>query len=140
MDVMAKTVDQDRIVPDISDPLAQFCPDLASWPQRWSFDTPDIPPGERIVEHFKPFLLHLLAQDLAPKTRRRHRDNIWLLGGEVIRERYEDERVRKLAVEQVIMKMIHEDGGPLIYPRISESEQESFDATCRKLYRFLARA
>ena len=137
---MAKTVDRDRIVPDLSAQLAQYCPDLANWPQSWCFDDPDVPPGERIVQYLKPFLLHLLEQKLATKTLHKHRDNIWLLGGEVIRERYEDERLLKLPAEQVIMKMIHEDGGPLIYPRISESQQESFDATCRKLYRFLERA
>lgn len=76
-----------------------------------------ISPGERIVHYLKPFLLHLLEQQLATKTLRRHRDNIWLLGGE----------------------LIHEDGGPFIYPRITEPEQESFDATCRKLYRFVSR-
>lgn len=93
--------------------------------------------GERIVQYFVPFLLHLLEQKLATKTLHKHRDNIWLLGGEVIRERYEEDKLMKLPVEQLIVKMIHEDGGPLIYPRISETEQESFDATCRKFYRFL---
>jgi hypothetical protein len=34
--------------------------------------------------------------------------------------------------------LIEEDGGgTLIWPRITESVQNSFDATCRKLYRLL---
>jgi len=37
-------------------------------------------------------------------------------------------------------KLIEEDGGPLIWPAISESEQNAFDATCRKLYQYLNRA
>ena len=134
---MAKTVNRELIITDPTAQLDQYCPDLSNWPENWRFDDPDIPPGERIVQYVKPFLLHLLEQKLATKTLHKHRDNIWLLGGEVIRERYEDERLRKLPVEQVIIKMIHEDGGPLIYPRISELQQESFDATCRKYYRFL---
>ena len=136
---MAKTANRELIITDPTAQLDQYCPDLSNWPENWRFDDPDIPPGERIVQYVKPFLLHLLEQKLATKTLHKHRDNIWLLGGEVIRERYEDERLRKLPVEQVIIKMIHEDGGPLIYPRISESQQESFDATCRKFYRFLNR-
>ena len=134
---MAKTANRELIITDPTAQLDQYCPDLSNWPENWRFDDPDIPPGERIVQYVKPFLLHLLEQKLATKTLHKHRDNIWLLGGEVIRERYEDERLRKLPVEQVIIKMIHEDGGPLIYPRISELQQESFDATCRKYYRFL---
>jgi len=134
---MAKIVDRDPIISDMSAPLAHYCPDLSNWPESWRFDDPDIVVGERIVQYFVPFLLHLLEQKLATKTLHKHRDNIWLLGGEVIRERYEDDKLMKLPVEQLILKMIHEDGGPLIYPRISETEQESFDATCRKFYRFL---
>ena len=136
---MAKRVDPDMIVSDMSAQLAQYCPDLSNWPQSWRFDDPDIPPGERIVQYLKPFLLHLLEQKLATKTLHKHRDNIWLLGGEVIRERYEDDKLIKLPIEQIIINMVHEDGGPLIYPRISEWQQESFDTTCRKLYRFLNR-
>jgi hypothetical protein len=33
--------------------------------------------------------------------------------------------------------LVEEDGGPLIWPRISETELNAIDATCRKLYRFL---
>jgi hypothetical protein len=35
--------------------------------------------------------------------------------------------------------MIADEGGPLIWPRISETEQKAFDTTSRKLYRFLMR-
>ena len=93
-------------------------------------------PGQRIVEFFKPFLLHLRAQGLASKTVRRHYDNLWMLGGEVIRRRQEQSHLRRLPVEKVTFALLEEDGGPLIWPRITESEQDSFDATCRKLYRF----
>jgi len=39
--------------------LAEHCPDLAQWPQRWEIDDDDIAMGERIVAFFTPFLLHL---------------------------------------------------------------------------------
>ena len=135
---MSQKVDQDSILsPEIAAQLAQYCPDLASWPERWRYDDSDLPPGERIVQFLTPFLLHLLEQKLSKKTLRRHRDNLWLLGGEVIRERYSEDKLMKLPVEKLINQMVREDGGPFIYPRITDEDQESFDATCRKLYRFL---
>jgi len=116
--------------------LALYCPDLDHWAQSWLVEERDLVPGQRIVEFFKPFLLHLLAQGLASKTMRRHYDHLWMLGGEVIRRRQEDSNLRRLSVEKVTLALLEEDGGPLIWPRISESEQDAFDATCRKLYRF----
>jgi len=116
--------------------LAPYCPDLDNWARSWLIEERDLVPGQRIVELFKPFLLHLLAQGLVSKTVRRHYDHLWMLGGEVIRRRQEDSHLRRLPVEKVTLALLEEDGGPLIWPRISESEQDAFDATCRKLYRF----
>lgn len=117
--------------------LAQYCPDLAQWPQRWQFDEHDIAAGQRIVEFLTPFLLHLLGEALATKTLHRHRDHLWMLGGELIRRRHEDDKLKKMPVAKAIAELIEEEGGPLIWPRITEAEQNSFDATCRKLYKYL---
>ena len=117
--------------------LAEYCPDLAQWPQRWQSDEQDIAAGQHIVEFLTPFLLHLLDERLAIKTLHRHRDHLWMLGGELIRHRYEDDKLRKMPVGKAIAELIEEDGGPLIWPRITETEQNSFDATCRKLYKFI---
>lgn len=117
--------------------LREYCPDIEVWPERWSYDESDLAPGLRIVEFLKPFLLHLLAKKFAASTLRRHRDHMWMLGGEVIRRRQEDANLRRLPVGKVIFALLEEDGGPLIWPRITEQEQDSFDASCRKLYRFL---
>jgi hypothetical protein len=68
---------------------------------------------------------------------RRHRDHIRMLGGEIIRRRHDDPDLCKQSIKNLLFHLIEEEGGPLIWPRITESEQNSFDATCRKLYRFL---
>jgi hypothetical protein len=117
--------------------LAAYCSDLEQWPATWCGDDSDLPPGQAIVEFFKPFLLHLLDEGLATKTLHRHRDHLWLLGGELIRQRYDDPKLKKMSVAKAIDELIEEEGGPLIYPRISDVEQNAFDATCRKLYKFL---
>src|SRR3984957_10537679 len=120
-----------------ADPLQSYCPDLDQWPGCWAYEPRDIPPGLRMVECFKPFLREMLALSLSRKTLHRHRDNIWVLGGEVIRHLQMDSDLRKRPVEQVVLDLIGDDGGPLLSHGQSEAEQRSFDATCRKLFRFL---
>jgi hypothetical protein len=97
----------------------------------------DVPPGEALVDCLRPFIEHLASSDLTPKTIRRHVDNLWLLGGEIIRDLNYDPSLRKVAADRLLRKVVHEDGGPLIYNG-SEDEQRSFDSTCRKLHRFLS--
>ena len=93
-----------------------------------------------MVEYFKPFLRDLLTQQVSRTTLRRHRNNIWVLGGEVIRRLQMDSRLRRTPIEQVVLDLIGEDGGPLLSHRQSEAEQRAFDTTCRKLFRFLTQA
>jgi len=122
---------------DVARTLQDYCPDIEDWPKNWSCEDSDLASGRRIIEFFKPFLLHLLAKKLAASTLSRHRDHLWVLGGEVIRRRQEDSQLRHLPVEKVIFALLEEDGGPLIWPQITEQEQDAFDASCRKFYRFL---
>jgi hypothetical protein len=79
----------------------------------------------------------MLDEDLAAKTLRRHRDRLWLLGGDLIRGRYDDVKLKKMPVDKAIAEIINEERGPLIWPRITEAEQNAFDASCRKFYKFL---
>lgn len=116
--------------------LRQAVPDLDDWPRSWHVDPADIPVGQQIVQVLTPFLLHLLDQGLAKATMRRHRDNVWTLGGELIRCRYDDEELATKDVKDALQQLIEGDGGPLMWPRITEPEQDSLDATCRKLNRF----
>lgn len=110
--------------------------DLDRWPHSWMGLEKDLPPGEQLLTHFRPFIEHLASSSLSPKTIRRHVDNLWLLGGEIIRDLHYDPSLRKRASEQLLHSVIHEDGGPLLHNG-SEEEQRSFDSTCRKLHRFL---
>jgi len=41
----------------------------------------DLPAGEQLLVLFRPFLEHLAASDLSPKTIQKHVDNMWALGG-----------------------------------------------------------
>jgi hypothetical protein len=116
--------------------VSAYCRDLLDWPRSWMGLDKDLPPGEELLTHLRPFIEHLASSGLAPRTIRRHVDNLWLLGGEIIRDLHYDPSLRKRATERLLRSVIHEDGGPLIHNG-SEEEQRSFDSTCRKLHRFL---
>lgn len=114
-----------------------YCCDLDSWPRSWMGLEKDLPAGEALVVCFRPFIEHLAASSLSPKTIRRHVDNLWLLGGEIIRDLNYTPALRKVPAEKLLRDVVGADGGPLIYNG-SEEEQRSLDSTCRKLYRFLS--
>jgi hypothetical protein len=136
MNRRTKTTRRSTIVPS-SPTFEEDYLDIDPWPHRWRVEPRDLPPGERMLDIFKPFLVHLLSQDLARKTLRLHRDHICALGGEIIRRLHEDPSLRKRPIQRVVADFLDDDGGPLIYPTITETEQKSFDSTCRKLHRFL---
>lgn len=117
--------------------LATYCPDLAEWPGSWKYEDRDELPGQHIVVCFTPFLLHLLSLGLSPKTLRKHRDNLWLLGGELIGELWETPKLRKRPIGDLVAAAVDDDGGPILSHHTSEEEQRSFDSTCRKFHRFL---
>ena len=95
----------------------------------------DLTPRDQLVTLLRPFLEHLAASNLSPKTIQKHVDNMWALGGEFIRDLHQDPPLRRRPVDQVLAKMI-ESGGPLLY-HCGEDQQRSFDSTCRKFRRFL---
>lgn len=99
-------------------------------------DERDLVPGQEIVAHLTPFLLHLAGSGLAKKTVQKHVDNLWLLGGEIIRDLQETPKLRKKPVNELIETLLENDG-PLIYHCDSEEQQRSFESTCRKLRRYL---
>jgi hypothetical protein len=101
------------------------------------YEPRDLAPGRQVVEIFGPFLRHLLRLKLSGKTLRKHRDNLWLLGGEIISGLHKNPRRRKLPMVQVVSAAVDDEGGPLISHSASEDEQRSFDSTCRKFHRFL---
>src|SRR5205823_1082025 len=62
--------------------LEHYCRDLNGWARSWMGLEKDLPPGERLLSLFRPFLENLAASDLSPKTIQKHVDNMWALGGE----------------------------------------------------------
>jgi hypothetical protein len=84
----------------------------------------------------RSFAAHLIATQLTEKTIRRHMDNLWLLGGEVIR-RVSDNDQHHISPLAALLECIDSSGGPYCQHIDSEWARDSFDATCRKFYKFL---
>ncbi len=96
----------------------------------------DLVPGEKMVAYFRPFLEHLIDLGLSRKTIRKHVDNLWVLGGEMIRDLHQTPSLRKVPIETLVFQVI-QDGGPILYHNDSEEQQRSFESTCSKFRRFL---
>lgn len=109
---------------------------MAPWPQSWAGAPRDIQFGEGIADAMRPFIEHLCTQHFAPKTIRRHVDACWVIGGEVIRRLYDEPGLRKRKPDAVLLETIADGEAPLVRGA-AEDQQNRFDATARRLLRFL---
>ena len=112
------------------------CKDLHEWPQRWMGLPADLRPGQKIVECFRPFLHHLIDLRRSPKTLRKHVNNLWVLGGEIIRDLNDTPSLRHASIDALVFDAVA-DGGLLPHGCDSEDELRSFESTCRACRRFL---
>jgi len=71
------------------------------------------------------------------KTARRHLDNLWLLGGELIRAINMDPEDRAKTPMELLLDNIDEIGGPSCRHLDTDEDLRAYDATCRKLFKFL---
>ena len=115
--------------------LREVCPDIDEWARSWRFDDTDVPAGQQIVDVFAGCLLDMLNQGLALRTIKRHRDNLWALGGYLIKRRYDDKKLARMEARDALLEFVGDNEGPLIYD--NEADQSLMDGTCRKLNRFL---
>jgi hypothetical protein len=117
--------------------LESICPGFREWPYSWKGEDKDIPYGEGLIVLFRPFIQSLIDHGWSKSTIRNHIDNLWLLGGEIIREVNDGNEYRRFIPRQKLWDSIGPEGGPYCRHLDSEEESRSFDATCRKLYKYL---
>ena len=135
-----ETSSVNRVTKPVTDiDVSTFFRDLDNWPRSWMGLEKDLPPGEALVVCLRPFIAHLALTKLSAKTIRQHVDNLWVLGGEIVRDLHDDPSRRKWTADRLLRDAVHQDGGPLVHNG-SEEQQHSFDSTCRKLHRFLTQA
>ncbi len=117
--------------------IEEAIPEFYEWPKQWMGFDIDREYGERLLRLFEPFALRLIDRHLSKRVFRKHIDNLWLLGGELIRSVSTYEEYDRDPSE-LLLDNIGPDGGPFSQHLQGEAERQSFDSTCRALYRFLA--
>jgi hypothetical protein len=110
---------------------------MRPWPASWAGSPQDVAIGENLVQLFLPFVESLQKQKFATKTIRRHIDNLWAIGGELIRDLHLDPMLRHQSAANLVCQAIADGLAPLV-SGASESEQRAMDATARKFAKFLA--
>jgi hypothetical protein len=109
--------------------------DIDHWPSTWQMSSKDIAYGNKLIKLMKPFIIEL-AETLSPRTVKKHKDNLWLLGGYTINRINRDAGRRNTEPCLFLTTFIDSWDGPHIQD-LSEQEQRSFDSTCKKFYRHL---
>jgi len=117
--------------------LELMCRDIDEWPKSWAGDHKDIIVGNLLLSEFKRYLLHIIAMGRAKATIKKHADYLWALGGEIIRDTNEYGMDESLSSKNLVLKYINDSGGPYWRHADSESDLRQYDATCRRLYKFL---
>lgn len=110
--------------------------DINDWPDSWKGTNEDVSYGKDILKLFKPYIASLKKKSLSPVTINRHIDNLWLLGGWLIKHINYHPEDRKIEPLFLIPRYVDGYDGPTIHD-LSDSAQSSFDATCRKFYDWL---
>lgn len=112
--------------------------EIIDWPNSWAGFKEDIEYGQKLIQLMKPFIEELLKSEYSYKTIKNHFDNLWALGGYIIKEVNDDKNKINLPPYLLLTRYIDSMDGPLIHD-FSESEQKNFDRTCRKFYNYLVK-
>src|SRR5689334_11686256 len=76
--VKARTTKINRAAATPLHGVEHYCRDLNGWLRSWMGLKTDLPHGEHLVTLFRPFLEHLAASNLSPKTIQKHVENMWM--------------------------------------------------------------
>jgi hypothetical protein len=112
---------------------------VKAWPKNWSYDRASEAFGERLLVELTPFVELLEAHGYTKRTIDRHLGYLFLLGGEIVSQLAVDEEYDRDARE-VLLENIDEEGGPLCRHLHTDTELNQYDATCRKLHKFMEKA
>jgi hypothetical protein len=122
---------------EIDADLDYACTLMQKWPESWQIDDTDESYGQGLLEQLNPFVRHLVdTEQLSRSTLRRHLNNLWLLGGELISliNTYDEDRKRSPA--SLLDHYISAEGGPLSRHAQTPARLRQYDATCKKLFSF----
>ena len=114
-----------------------WVPDFDRWSKSWMGVEEDLAYGQKLLPWFAGFLQALYAEGLSRKTFAQYRDNLWLLGGTIIREvslyeEYQDDPLVKLH------ESVTDDGIlPDHYDQMTQTELKAFERMCGRFEKYL---
>lgn len=79
---------------------------MEGWPQSWAGTHEDEPVGRRLVAALQRFMTHLQQPGRSSRTLRRHLDNLWLIGSEIIRQLDHDPALRDKPTHALLLEAI----------------------------------
>ncbi|THD11284.1 hypothetical protein B1806_03970 [Metallibacterium scheffleri] len=111
---------------------------MLDWPVNWADDESLVPLGRILSAVFRDFMNDLIAGGASRTTLRRHRGELFNLGYECLRAVSTGQLPGNDGAWSILESLIDDCGGPLLSSRFaSESDQRVFDATCRKLHKWI---
>jgi hypothetical protein len=111
---------------------------LDGWAKSWAREESDVALGDAIVLLLRPFIEHLADQGLDLGTLRRHKNNLYLLGGRALDDMTRLDAAAPCDAAAALDGLLSLDSGPILRDA-SETEQRSSDTTARQLYKFRRR-
>jgi hypothetical protein len=117
--------------------VKELVPDLGKWPESWMGTEKDLDYGKKLLPFMMGFIHYLIGQNLFRKTLKGHIDNLWLLGGTIIRKVSISEKHKKAPLKQLVEAV--EAGGclPDDYESMAKSELAGFKKMCGLFEEFL---
>ena len=73
----------------------------------------DVKYGQGILQVMRPFIESLIASGLSVKTIKRHMDNLWVLGGEIIRDVNTYDEYDEISPLEKTQASVDPSGGPI---------------------------
>lgn len=117
--------------------LRDLTPDFDKWPESWMGDEKDLKYGRKLLPFMEEFLNHLISQGLAARTLKGYVDNVWLLGGSIIKQVsiYDEYNTAPLTKLQKSVEFggLLPDGYEQMTPRVLKA----FERTCGGYEEFL---
>jgi hypothetical protein len=117
--------------------IRKIVPDFERWPKSWMGTQEDLEYGEKLLPFMEEFMRYLMAQDLSRKTLKVYIDNVWILGGTIIRDVSMNKDHNEDPREKILEAVEYEGCLPDHYGSMSEGELASFERRCKKFEKFL---
>jgi len=111
--------------------------DFDDWPKSWMGVKEDLDYGRKLLPWLSGFLQALYSEGLTRKTFAQYRDNLWLLGGTIIREVSLYGEYRYDPLEKLSESVANDGILPDHYDQMSESALRAFERTCRRFEKYL---